>query len=75
MKPNEKSVGLPAAGKPTLYERIKEALAMASQLIIAAPVKLPRKVVAVASYVALALGVLEAVESAAKEGGESDESE
>jgi len=48
---------------------------MASQLIIAAPVKLPRKVVAVASYVALALGVLEAVESAAKEGGESDESE
>jgi len=75
MKPNEKSVGLLEAKKPTLYERIKETLAVASQLIIAAPVKLPPKVVAVASYVALALGVLEAVESAAREGGEGDERE
>ncbi len=61
---NEKNpVELPEAGKPTLYERIKETLAVASQFIIAAPLKLPPKVVAVAKYVALALGVLEAVES------------
>ncbi len=70
---NEKNtVGLPAAEKPTLYERIKETLAVASQLIIAAPLKLPPKVVVVARYVALALGVLEAVEGAAKK-GEGDE--
>ena len=66
MKENKKTVGLPEAGKPTLYERIKEGLAIASQLIIAAPVKLPPKVVIVAKYVALALGVLEAVEGASK---------
>jgi len=66
MKGNKKTVGLPEAGKPTLYERIKEGLAIASQLIIAAPVKLPPKVVIVAKYVALALGVLEAVEGASK---------
>ncbi|WP_257669581.1 hypothetical protein [Parapedobacter tibetensis] len=41
---------------------------MASQLVIASPLKLPPKVVAVAKYLALALGVLEAVEGAAKEG-------
>ncbi len=58
-----------------MYERIKETLAVASQLVIAAPVKLPLKVVIVAKYVALALGVLEAVESAAKEGGEGHETE
>lgn len=61
--------------KQSIYERIKETLAIASQLIVASPLKLPSKVVAVARYVALALGVLEAVESAAKDGGEDDESE
>jgi len=75
MEETSKTVGTPEAGKPTLYERIKETLAMASQLIIAAPVKLPPKVTVVARYVALALGVLEAVERAAKEGGEGDESD
>jgi hypothetical protein len=48
---------------------------MASQFIITAPLKLPPKIVVVAKYVALALGVLEAVESAAKEGREDDESD
>ncbi|RQP18914.1 MAG: hypothetical protein EAS52_03935 [Parapedobacter sp.] len=61
--------------KKTLYERIKETLAVASQCIIAAPVKLPPMLVVVAKYVALALGVLEAVESAAKDGGDGDEVE
>jgi len=61
-----------------LYDRIKATLAVASQFIIAAPVKLPPKVVAVARYVALAIGVLEAVEQAAREplagkGGADDE--
>lgn len=74
MKETTEAVGLSEAGKPTLYERIKETLAVASQLVIAAPVKLPPKVVLVARYVALALGVLEAVESGARqEGGETDE--
>ncbi|WP_257670710.1 hypothetical protein [Parapedobacter tibetensis] len=63
MKKNNKSVGAPTVGKPTLYEKIKEGLAVVSQFIIAAPLKLPPKVVTVAKYVALALGVLEAVES------------
>lgn len=58
--------------KQSLYERIKETLAVASQFIIAAPLKLPPKVVAVAKYVALALGVLEAVESGVRKEGEDD---
>lgn len=59
-----------------LYDRIKETLAVASQLIIASPLKLPPKVVLTAKYLALALGVLEAVESGVKgKGEESDESE
>lgn len=74
MKENKEAVELPEAEKPTLYDRIKETLAMASQLIITAPLKLPPKVVVVARYVALALGVLEAVESAAKD-RRDDESE
>ena len=49
---------------------------MASQLIIASPLKLPPKVVVVAKYVALALGVLEAVESGARSTeGADDEAE
>lgn len=66
MNTKEKTVGLPEAGKPTLYERIKEGLAVASQLVIASPLKLPPKIVVVAKYLALALGVLEAVEGASK---------
>ncbi|MFB2118000.1 hypothetical protein [Parapedobacter sp. 2B3] len=62
--------------KQSIYDRVKETLAVASQLVIASPVKLPPKLVIVAKYVALALGVLEAVEGAAKErGGEDDEGE
>lgn len=73
MKENKESVGLPKAGRPTLYERIKEGLAMASQFIVASPLKLPPKVVTLAKYVALALGVLEAVEGAARDRREDDE--
>ncbi len=62
----ENKEALPGAGRPTVYERIKEGLAVASQLVIASPLKLPTKVVVVAKYLALALGVLEAVEGAAK---------
>ncbi|SEL93354.1 hypothetical protein [Parapedobacter koreensis] len=72
-KIDDKAEEVPAAGKPTVYDRIKEGLAVASQLIIASPLKLPLKVVAVAKYMALALGVLEAVESAAKKGAADDE--
>jgi len=73
MKENQETVGLPEAGKPTIYERIKEGLAVASQLVIASPLKLPPKLVVVAKYLALALGVLEAVEGAAKDRREGDE--
>ena len=76
MKETTKTVGIPEVGKPTLYDRIKETLAVASQLVIASPVKLPPKVVAVAKYLALALGVLEAVESGVRNGeGERDEND
>ncbi|WP_262249830.1 hypothetical protein [Parapedobacter soli] len=47
----------------SVYEKVKEALAVASHFIIASPLKLPPKVVAVAKYLTLALGVLEAVEN------------
>lgn len=58
--------------KKSIYERIKETLAVASQCIISAPLKLPPKVVSVARYVALALGVLEAMENGLRkeEGGD-----
>lgn len=49
-----------------MYRKIKRVLAVASGVIIASPVALPPKVVAVARYVALALGILEAAEDAAK---------
>ena len=76
MKETTKTVDLPEERETTLYERIKETLAVASQFIIAAPVKLPPKVVVVAKYVALALGVLAAVESGVRDGGGAhDESE
>jgi len=76
MKETTKTVEASQAGKPTLYDRIKETLAVASQLVIASPVKLPPKVVVVAKYLTLALGVLEAVESGLRsrdEEGETDE--
>lgn len=70
MKKDEKAVGLPEAEKSTLYEQIKETLAVASHFIIAAPWKLPPSVVMAARYLALALGVLEAVENGVKKGGD-----
>ncbi|WP_353197181.1 hypothetical protein [Parapedobacter defluvii] len=73
MKKNQENVGGLEVSRPTLYERIKEGLAVASQLVIASPLKLPPRVVAVANYLALALGVLEAVEGAAKDRREGDE--
>lgn len=73
MKRGNKHVELPEAEKLTVYERIKETLAVASQLVIAAPIKLPPKVVMVARYLALALGVLEAVENGAKKGAEDED--
>ncbi|MEC3881781.1 hypothetical protein [Parapedobacter sp. 10938] len=60
----------------SVYEKIKEALGVVSQFIVTAPVKLPPKVVAVARYVALALGLLEAVENGmGKQEDEGNENE
>jgi len=76
MQKTTEMVDRPKERETTLYDRIKETLALASQLVIASPVKLPPKVVVVARYLALALGVLEAVESGMqKEGGKGDEDE
>ncbi|GGG93989.1 hypothetical protein GCM10007415_31280 [Parapedobacter pyrenivorans] len=75
MKTIKETVELPEAEKPTLYDRIKGGLAMASQLIIASPLKLPPKVVAVAKYMALALGILDAVTAANQKREDGDESE
>ncbi len=47
-----------------MYRKIRNALAAASGAILASPVRLPPKVVLVAKCVAIALGVLEAVEGA-----------
>ncbi|MFC3197620.1 hypothetical protein ACFOET_08355 [Parapedobacter deserti] len=59
--------------KQSIYEQVKETLAVASHFIIASPLKLPPKVVAVAKYLALALGVLEAVENGITKGGEDED--
>jgi len=72
MKENQENVEGLEVGRSTVYERIKEGLAVASQLVIASPLKLPLKVVTIAKYLALALGVLEAVEGAAKDRREGD---
>ena len=59
--------------KQSLYVKVKETLAVVSQFIITAPLKLPPKVVAVARYVALAIGVLEAVEAGMDKHDEGDD--
>lgn len=59
--------------KQTLYQKIKETLAVASQFIIHAPLRLPEKIVTAARYVALLLGVLEALEQATQEEENTDE--
>lgn len=59
--PVNKPVKLPTERKPIRFGTIKRYLATAAQVIIAAPVKLPKKVVAGARYVALVLGLLDAL--------------
>lgn len=49
--------------RPPWYRRVKRGLAAAAQAILAAPLKLPPKVVAGARYVALLIGVLDAVDA------------
>jgi hypothetical protein len=49
--------------RPSLYRRIKRGLSVAARAIITAPLKLPAKVVAAARYVALLVGVLDALDS------------
>ena len=48
--------------KTSLFNRITRTLATASHLIIASPVRLPPKVVAVAKYVSLGLALLETID-------------
>lgn len=48
---------------PIWYRRVKSGLAAAAQAILAAPLKLPPKVVAGARYVALFIGLVDALEA------------
>ncbi len=61
--------------KKAIFRKIKSVLAVASHAIVTAPVKLPPKVVLVAKYVALALGVWEAAEGTARKEGDGDADE
>ncbi|WP_270090809.1 hypothetical protein [Sphingobacterium sp. SYP-B4668] len=45
-----------------ILRKIRQGLRDAAQVIIMAPIKLPSKVLAVARYVALAIGILEALD-------------
>ncbi len=64
---HEISVGIPTKRKPTLYENTKRGLAIAAQLIISAPLKLPPKIVQGAKYASLLLTFLEAIEKGKKD--------
>ncbi len=55
-----------------IYRKAKRILAAASGAILAAPVKLPPKVVAVAKYMALAIGILDTVEQDREGTGKTD---
>lgn len=58
---------------PPLFKRIKRALSMAAQVVIAAPLKLPPKVVAGARYVALLIGLLDALDASKQTEPPADE--
>lgn len=51
----------------SLFGRIKRALYAATQVVLSAPLKLPRKVVAGARYVALLIGLLDALDTDKRE--------
>ena len=63
----------------SILGRVKQALRAATKVIITAPLKLPAKLVAGARYVALLIGLLDALESNGKpkppddEEGEADD--
>ncbi len=59
--------GVPTKGKPSLYQTIKTGLGIAARAIISAPVKLPPKLVQGAQYVALLIGLLDAVDAQRKQ--------
>lgn len=48
--------------RPTLYQRVKEGLALAAQIVITAPLKLPPRVVQGAQYLALLIGLLDSLD-------------
>ncbi|WP_028295899.1 hypothetical protein [Olivibacter sitiensis] len=55
------------------WTKVKQGLQVASELVIATPLGLPAKVVQVARYLSLALGIIESLEHSAKaEASEED---
>lgn len=73
MKKEQNTVGIPTNGRSTLYRKIKEGLALAAQVIITAPVKLPAQVVKGARYLALLIGLLDSLEKQVERPAEPDE--
>lgn len=66
--------GRPTGERPTLYQRVKEVLALAAQIVITAPLKLPPRVVQGAQYLALLIGLLDSLDrDAAQPAGDAAE--
>lgn len=59
----EKQLDVPKAAGPPWYQQIKKGLAIAAQVIIAAPVRLPGKLVQAATYVSLLIGLLDGLDN------------
>lgn len=67
------SASFPRGGKDVStpwWVSLRQGLQLASQLLVSSPVKLPAKVLTVAKYVSLALGIWQAVEAQAENAGE-----
>lgn len=65
--------GVPKAAGPPWYRQIKKGLAVAAQVIIAAPVRLPGRLVQAAKYVSLLVGLLDGLDNEDAAGKESDD--
>lgn len=55
-------VGRSTDERPSLYQRIKDGLALAAQIVITAPLKLPPRVVQGTQYLALLIGLLDSLD-------------
>lgn len=70
---SQRDVGRSTDERPTLYRRIKAAVAIAAQVIIAAPLKLSTKIVKGAQYTALLIGLLDQLDKRGADDEEDDD--